>query len=208
MRKLLLLVPLVVCAARLSAQERHLPDRIAAPTRVVLERFIDSARTTGVPAAPLYDKAAEGVLKGADDERIVRAVRALAREMGDARSALGPTNLAGGAGDLPVLTAAASALHAGVSPADLHRLAHPAGRASPPDGSTLANALVTLVDLVAKRVPVAVATSSIQNLIDRRATERQFSDLRTGVEQDIVAGRAPEASVAARVRAQMGALPP
>lgn len=207
MRKLLLVFLLTTAATRLAAQERTLPDRIAPPARAALQRFIDSARTTGVPGAPLYDKAAEGVLKGADDERIVRAVRALARELGDARAALGPANVTAGAADLPVLTAAASALHAGVSTADLRRLAHPPGLTAP-DAPTLANALVTLVDLVAKRVPVGVATSSIQNLIDRRATERQFSDLRAGVEQDIVAGRAPEASVAARVRAQMGVVPP
>jgi hypothetical protein len=193
-------------ALPLAAQQRELPERIAAPSRAVIQRVIDSARTAGLPAAPLYDKAAEGVLKGADDERIVRAVRSLALELGDARAALGSASSNGGAGDLPVLTAAASALHAGVSTAELRRLAHPAGAA--PNGPTLATALVTLVDLVAKHVPVNVATSSIQNLIERRATERQFSDLRAGVEQDIVAGRAPEASVAARVRAQMGAIPP
>jgi hypothetical protein len=174
------------------AQERTLPDRLAPASRAQLERLIDSARTAGIPSVPLYDKVSEGVLKGADDERIVRAVRTLARELSDARGVLGP-----GAA-LPLLSAGASALHAGVSSADLRRIAKPAGAV--PDAGTLTTALVTLVDLVAKRVPVALATSSIQSLVDRRASDRQFTELRSGVEQDIQAGRAPDASVAARIR--------
>jgi hypothetical protein len=204
MRKLSLVAVLCVgIAAVLPAQGRALPDRIAGPSRSTLEHLVDSARAAGLPVAPLYDKAAEGVLKGADDARIVLAIRTLTRELGEARAALGTT--ANGPAQLPLLTSAASALHAGMPVADLRRLAHPSG--SPPDATTLATALITLVDLVAKRVPVSVAASSIQNLIDRRATDRQFIDLRAGVEADIAAGRAPEASVAARVRAQLGGPP-
>ncbi|HEY4219591.1 MAG TPA: hypothetical protein VGM67_20795 [Gemmatimonadaceae bacterium] len=194
----------VAAAAPLAAQERGLPDRIVGSSRTVLQHLVDSARTAGLPTAPLYDKAAEGVLKGADDDRIVVVVRSLTRELGEARDALGPMGTS--AEQLPLLTSAASALHAGLPVADLRRLAHRGG--SQPDASTLATALVTLVDLVAKRVPVNVATSSIQNLIDRRATVRQFSDLRAGVDEDIAAGHAPEASVVARVRAQLGGSPP
>jgi hypothetical protein len=184
---------LLVCVSLgAQAQRRALPDRIAAPARASIERLIDSAETAGIPRAPLYDKAAEGVLKGATDERILRAVQLLVRQLGDAREALGPTT------DIAVLGAAASALMAGVSPAELKRLAHPAG--VQPDASTLATALVTLVDLVAKRVPVGVATSSIQNLIAQRATDRQFTALRAEVERDILAGVAPEASLATRMR--------
>lgn len=182
------------------AQERALPDRLAPATRAALERLIDSARTGGVPSAPLYDKVSEGVLKGGDDERILRAVRTLARELSDARAVFGAS------AELPLLSAGASALHAGVSPAELKRIAKPSGQA--PDVGTLTTALVTLVDLVAKRVPVALATSSIQSLVDRRASDRQFTELRSGVEQDILAGRAPDASVTARVKLQSGTVPP
>jgi hypothetical protein len=195
MRRILSIVALlcVTHATRGAAQEYALPETIGAATRASLERLIDSARTAGIPRGPLYDKVSEGVLKGAPDDRILRAVQSLAHELGDARSALGPQ------ADVSLISAAASALHAGVSTADLRRLAHPTG--ATPDPGTLATALVTLVDLVAKRVPVGLATSSIQNLLERRASDRQFTALRAGVEQDILAGRAPEASVAARVRA-------
>jgi hypothetical protein len=49
-------------------------------------------------------------------------------------------------------------------------------------------------------VPVALATSSIQSLVDRHASDRQFTELRSAVEQDIRAGRSPDASVTARVK--------
>jgi hypothetical protein len=177
-----------VCA---QTQQRALPDRLSPTARATIERLVDSARTAGLPTGPLVDKAAEGVLKGADDERIVRAVQSLARELGAARTALGPST------DVAVLGAAASALHAGVSPADLHGLAFPTGGA--PDAAALSSALVTLVDLVAKHVPVAAATRSIHDLLERRAGERDFVALRNDVEQDILAGRSPEASLIARV---------
>ena len=126
-------------------------------------------------------------------------MRTLVRELSDARAVLGAS------AGLPLLSAGASALHAGVSQADLRRIAKPSGAA--PDPGTLTTALVTLVDLVAKRVPVALATSSIQSLVDRRASDRQFTELRSGVEQDILAGRAPDASVSARIKLQ-GVTPP
>jgi hypothetical protein len=187
-------------AASLAAQERPFPDRISSTTKTTLDRVIDSARVAGVPSGPLYDKVSEGVLKGADDDRILRAVRALAHELSAARVVLGPT------AELPLLSAGASALHAGVSQADLRRIAKPSGPA--PDAGTLTTALVTLVDLVAKRVPLGLATSSIQSLVDRRASDRQFTELRSGVEQDILAGRAPDASVTARVKLPSGGPPP
>jgi hypothetical protein len=191
---------MMMLSATAGAQTRALPDRLAAPARAALERAIDSARVAGLPVDPLYDKASEGALKGADDDRIVRAVRSLARLMADARGVLG------GSADASVLTAAAGALGAGVTPADLRRIAH--SPSAEPNGSTLATALVTLVDLVTKRVPVSLATSSIQSLLDHRATDQQLASLRVDVERDILAGRAPEASVAERVRARTGPPPP
>ena len=165
---------LVVYTASAAAQQRTLPDRISGPTRAALEKLSDSAATpVGIPRAVLYDKASEGVLKGATDERILRAVQVLIGQITEARAALGAS------ADYSVIGAGVSALVAGVSPAELKRLAHPPG--PPPDPATLATALVTLVDLVANRVPVSVATSSIQNLIERRASEREFSKLRAQI---------------------------
>lgn len=174
-------------------------DRLSTATQATLDRLIDSARVAGLPTAPLVDKIAEGTLKGADDERIVRAVRTLARELGSARAALGSS------ADVAVLGAAASALHAGVSESDLQRMAHAGGNPAP---AALASALVTLVDLVTKQVPVAPAARSIEDLLNHRATEGQFAVLRAEVGRDIAAGRSPEQSLLSRTTAQLRALDP
>lgn len=176
-------------------------ERLSPATRASLDRLIDSARVAGLPASLLVDKVAEGTLKGADDERILRAVRTLARELGDARDALG----GGSSTDVAVLGAAASALHAGVAASDLGRMGRAGGSQEP---GVLASALVTLVDLVAKRVPVAPAARSIEDLLNRRAGERQFTALRADVGQDILAGRSPEQALLSRTTAQLRALDP
>ena len=198
-RAMLALAVLCGCLPGLISAQSAPQDRLSPATRYTLDRLIDSVRVAGLPTAPLVDKIAEGTLKGADDERILRAVRALARELGAARDALGPST------DVAVLGAAASALHAGVPESDLRRMARAGGN---PEAAALASALVTLVDLVAKQVPVAPATRSIEDLLNRRATEKQFATLRAEVGQDILAGRSPEQSLHTRATAQLRALDP
>jgi hypothetical protein len=195
------LVAFVLCvslAGAIAAQTTP-QDRLSASQRAVVERIIDSSRVAGLPTTPLIDKVAEGVLKGATDERIVRAVRTLALELGGARDALGRST------DPAVLEAAASALHAGVAADDVRRMATASRNAG---GIALASALVTLVDLVAKQVPVTSATRSIEDLLMHRATDKQFAALRAGVDQDIVAGRSPEQSLLARTATQLRSLDP
>ena len=91
-------------------------------------------------------KALEGASKRADGRAHPHAVRKLARELGDARAALGAS-----ASDAEVI-AGASALHAGIAPAALTRM-----RASRAQGS-LTVALAVLADLVARGVPGDTAT--------------------------------------------------
>lgn len=194
---------LAAAPARLATQapaEPALPARLGAPARAAIASLMDSARAAGLPTSGLAAKAAEGVLKGADDARIVDAVRALARALGDARAALGPT------ADPSVLDAGASALRAGVTPATLRSLGN-AG-ATPAGAPALASALVTLVDFVAKGVPPALASQSIEQLLRLGAPESRFVTLRNQVESDIRDGQSPEAAVTTRVRTsvqQMGA---
>jgi hypothetical protein len=172
-----------------------LPIQLRPETRSLLAQLLDSARVLRVPIAPLTDKAAEGVLKGADDARVVAAVRSLFREMAQARAIVGDS-----ASDA-LLGAAASTLHAGVTPPDLRRIVRPRnGMAADPN--VLATALITLVDFVARHVPLRVASSAIDELLERNAGDAQFATLRSQVEGDILAGRSPEASVATRLRAQ------
>src|SRR5262245_23576091 len=86
----------------------QLPARLGAATRTAIVALADSLRVSGLPADPLYDRAAEGALKGADDARILVVVRALASRLRTSRALLGES----ASGE--ALTAAAAALGAGV----------------------------------------------------------------------------------------------
>ena len=180
-------------ASAAGAQTPALPARLGADARDAIGRLADSLRFAGVPVDPLYAKAAEGVLKGADDARIVVAVRTLARELTQARAALGP---AAPAGDV---LAAASALHAGVPAASIRRLRE-AG------AGPLALPLVVLADLAARGVPPAAAAGSIAELVARGATEPELSGYRAGVERDIASGRDARAAADARLQATLSQL--
>lgn len=195
-RFVLVAVGLVVSLATgAQAQQRRLGNE----ARGAIDRIIDSARVAGLPTGPLSDKVLEGTLKGADDQRIVAAVQSLARELGTARSILGNTN------NLSLLGATASALHAGVAAADLRRLARPSGEETIEQGR-LTSALIALVDIVAKHVSAATAVTAIGDLLQHGAPERQFTALRSEVEQDIIAGRTPEAALMDRARAHLRTL--
>ncbi|MGZ8456306.1 MAG: hypothetical protein ACXWZ4_06880 [Gemmatirosa sp.] len=190
MAALLVVGWLLLAPALASAQEATLPARLGSDARETIGRLADSLRAAGVPSDPLYAKAAEGVLKGADDARIVVAVRTLARELGQARATLGP---AAPGGDV---TAAASALHAGVPAASIRRL-RDAGSGS------LALPLVVLADLAARGVPANAAAGSIAALVSRGASETELSGFRAGVERDIASGRDARAAADARLQATL-----
>ena len=176
--------------AQAEARAPAFPDRLQRDTRAAIERLADSLRLAGVPVAPLYDTAAEGVLKGADDARILRAVQSLAGELIAARRALGaPASAA-------EILAGASAIHAGVPDEALRRLARSRRGAAP-----LAVPLTVLADLVTRRVPTGVAISSVEALMERGATDDAFTALRAEVQRDIVSGLAPAAAATARTRA-------
>ncbi|HKN67309.1 MAG TPA: hypothetical protein VJW73_13595 [Gemmatimonadaceae bacterium] len=170
-----------------------LPSRLAPTTRQAIVHLGDSLRAAGLPDAPLYAKAAEGVLKGAADARILVVLRTLARELGDARASLGS------GADEAELVAGASALHVGASPAMLRQL-HDTHAGASRAATSLATPLVAFADLLARRVPAAVAAAAIDSLVARGAPGDDFAALRAGVGRDIDAGRAPEASVVQRMQ--------
>jgi hypothetical protein len=192
------LLLLSVMAADADAQRSALPDRLAPTTRATIERLCDSLRSVDLPAQPLYAKAAEGVLKGADDARIVSAIRTLARELGEARAALGDES------DEAELIAGASALHAGAPAATLRRLRE--GRGSRRAKGALAVPLVVLADLASRGIPPAVAGASLEALAARNASDDQFAALRAAIERDIQAGRPPADATTARTRALLGSI--
>ncbi|MGH7581864.1 MAG: hypothetical protein ACREL5_01410 [Gemmatimonadales bacterium] len=177
----------------------QLPAKLGPAAHRIIVDLMDSAKAAGLPVSPLADKAAEGVLKGADDARIVVAVRSLAGELGEARDILGAAR------EPAELEAVASALHTGISQSDLREIAWP-GHGEPPSPEVLESALITAVDLVAKHVQPPAATASIRTLLERHASATQFVELRTDVDRAISAGASPTAALDASTRAHVRTL--
>jgi hypothetical protein len=156
---------------------------LRAATRTAIERLADSLARESLPTAPLYDKAAEGVLKGADDARILGAVRGLAQRLRDARVLLGSASTDA------ELTAGASALHAGAPQALIQRLVK--ARDERADSRSLAIPLVVLANLIADGVPAPVATESLAMLVNRGARDEDLTGFRWSVARDIQGGKSP-----------------
>jgi len=195
-RLIALVLAFAVSAAPMRAQEvdRTLPSQLSAPTRATLERLIDSARVAGLPVDPLYSKVREGVFRGADEPRVLAAVRRLTRDLGDAYSALGDS---AGAAEI---AAGANALRAGVHPADLSRLRESRGRR--PD-HPLTVALVVLADLATRGVPPAMAAASVNELVARNVSDGSLLSFRQNVERDLVGGRSAASALDARTKAMI-----
>src|SRR5262249_6190849 len=127
---------------------------------------------------------------GADSARIVNAVHRLLDELETAKKTLGSS-----APDAE-LVAAASALHAGVTPSQLAHVAELGG--GPAKSERLLMPLRVLPDLVARRVSVDVAVTSLERLLARAAPDAEFANLRAAIERDIANGTAPDAAMRAR----------
>lgn len=185
---------LTLMAAPVLSQDPDPLSRLDQSSRFAVEMILDSARAAAIPPAPLLSKAYEGISKRADSRKVVAAVRSLFGALKEARSALG------GALTEPELTAAASAVQAGV-PMELlgkFRSARPGKRAVP---------LVVLADLITRGVPVDTASSAIIKLWQGGAADADFYGLWKGVEQDILSGATPGAAILQRTREFPGKAP-
>jgi hypothetical protein len=159
--------------------------RLDPAVRPVVAALVDSARAAGLPTEPLVQRALEGTSKRAAGDRVVAAVRRLARDLGTARSALGP------AATGPEIDAGAAALYAGARPADLTAL-----RARRPRQS-LVVPLGVLADLVATGVPADTAAAAVLALAATTADD-DYLACRRNVERDIALGAPPAAAAAVR----------
>jgi hypothetical protein len=175
-----------------AGQDSSVAPRLAANVAIVVNRLVDSARSRGLPVDPLVSKAREGALKGADSARIVTAVRRLLAELDSARITLGPKSPSA------ELVAAASALHAGVTPSQLAHVAQLGGTGGSAKSDRLVMPLVVLADLVARRVSADVAVSSLETLLSRAAPDAEFASLRAAIERDIANGTSPDVAMRAR----------
>ncbi|HWG32780.1 MAG TPA: hypothetical protein VN650_01335 [Gemmatimonadaceae bacterium] len=156
---------------------RQLDGRASASLKAQVTSVADSVAHTGLPVAPLVDKALEGISKGADDNRIMIAVRGVANDLGIARGALGPSSD-------NELAAAVAALRAGSTPAELTRL-----RKELP-GRQLVVPLSVLASLIVDGAP---AQSAIVAVV-ANARQRDDSGLLAygrSVSHDIAGGVAP-----------------
>jgi hypothetical protein len=162
-----------------------------------VERIADSAKAQRLPTEPLYSKAAEGVLKGADESRIIQAVASLARDLRDARSALGAS-----ASDAE-LVAAASVIHSGMEVPTLKKFF--TKREGRPQGESFVMPLVVLSDLLARHVTQEVAMSSLSNLLEHGARDAELTSFRRDIERDISGGQAPDAAARMRTDAALAA---
>jgi hypothetical protein len=165
--------------------------RLDPTTRTAVAAVVDSARKTRLPTEPLVDKALEGAKKGADGGRIVSAVRGLYAELRTARTALG----SGASTD--EINAGANALHAGLpmrNLAELRSASERAGRAR------VTLPLTVATDLIARGVPVPVASDVVLSLARAGLRDADFSVFQRNVRLDIERGA--DAATAAQTRAR------
>ncbi len=156
---------------------RQLDGRASASLKAQVTFVADSVAHAGLPVAPLVDKTLEGISKGADDNRIMIAVRGVANDLGIARRALGPSSD-------NELAAAVAALRAGSTPAGLTQL-----RKELP-GRQLVVPLSVLASLIVDGAP---APSAIVAIV-ANARQRDDSSLLAygrSVSHDIAGGVAP-----------------
>ena len=165
--------------------------RLDSATRIAVSALVDSARKARLPTEPLIDKALEGSQRGADGDRIVVAVSGLFAELRTAKSALGT----GATTD--EINAAANALHAGLPMRNLAQLraaSQHAGR------SRITLPLTVATDLVARGVPVSVASDVILSLAKAGLRDADFAMFQRNVRLDIERGA--DAATAAQTRAR------
>ena len=163
-------------------------DRLDSETRAAVKILIDSARMIKLPTAPLVDKALEGVAKGSDRETIVAAVRRLSTELTQARRVMGTSS------STDELSAAATALHAGVSPLNLAKL-----QASAPKRA-LTLPLAVLTDLITRDVPVDTASRIVTTLMKAGVRDPDLRLFQRNVRIDIERGADPTAAATTRAR--------
>ena len=195
-RGLTALLAVVIVAPSLLAQGADPLAKLDSSNRQLVRALVDSARTEGLPVAPVLSKAQEGVAKHAPGPAISRAVRTVFLSLREARTTLGAN------ANRDELTAGAAALQAGITPAALTDL-----RASG-HGKSITVPLVVLADLVTRGVPRDMASHTILQLWMGGAGDADLLGLPKAVEQDIVSGAAPGDALLNRARTIPIRLPP
>ncbi len=188
MRKFTLLAALMALAAPLSAQNST--EDLTARLREVLpaevaERVIatvSDARSKGLPARALEQRALMLARKGVEPGAVARSVEDHSRAMGEARAALA-RGRAGRPADGDV-AAGAEVIRRGVDGAQISALAK-----SAPPGRALAVPLLVIGSLVDRGLPSDAALARVLERMNARATDAELS-------------RIPEQGMAGRERGE------
>lgn len=175
-------------AADEASDEARLRARLAPDVAQQVSAVVREARAAGLPTDPLIARAFEGASRGADAAGVVGSVRRQAGALGAARGALGAASTA------DEIVAGASALLAGVPADSLARL-----RVARP-GANLVIPLVVLCDLVARGVPVNVASVAVVTAARAGATDNALLRIRERIHTRIENGGAPAGSTGEVVR--------
>jgi hypothetical protein len=164
-------------------------ERLDPGSYQALQAIVDSARAAQLPTGALVSKVQEGLLKRAAPGTIVIVTRGLLGRLRTARATLGPAATA------PELDAAAGALSAGATPAQLAALQASRGNRG------VAVPFVVLADLIARGVPRDTAARALQVMTSASANDAALQAFRTEIERDIRSGISPASAVMARSRA-------
>lgn len=171
-----------------ASDEARIHARLSGEAARQVSAVVREARAMGLPTDPLIARAFEGASRGADDAGLVAGVRRQASALAAARTSLGV------ASPSDEIVAGASALLAGVPADSLSRL-----RAVRPGGS-LVIPLVVLCDLVARGVPVNVASVAVVTAARAGATDGALLRIRERIHTRIENGGAPATSTGEVVR--------
>ncbi len=187
MKALTFLIALVALSAPASAQSSasDLTDRLRevlpadVATRVIAT--VAEARSKGLPARALEQRALMLARKGTDPQSIARSVAEQSRAMGEAKAALARGR--GGQSADSEVVAGAEAIRQGVDGSKVSELAK-----SAPSGRSLSVPLFVVGSLVDRGLPSDAAIARVLERLSARATDAELS-------------RLPEQAAAARARA-------
>ena len=162
--------------------------------RTAIRQTLRNTGARGVPIDPLVRKVREGVAKKSDPALIEAAVQSLAKRLEISHAALSPTF------SVEELSAGADALEVGV-PASTLRDLRKVWKTKP-----LTVPLGILYELIAREIPVSLATKRVRELMNKGANDAQLAALNASVVADVAAGLAPDAALELRAKGVMSLL--
>lgn len=156
----------------------RLREAYSAEAMELIQAIVTEARNSGVPVAPLYNKALEGAAKRIPADRVVPALAEFAGRMRQARELIGP------AAQAAWLVAGADALRRGVSPELVAAIGREAEDRTP-------MALLIVGDLLEAGIPHDRALEVLREALARTRGEEALRDVPTTIRRLMRQGSLP-----------------